>query len=377
MGINGGSNFTAALVRELLKNVNHYYGKDNWDSFRFGTYRSSYREMIIAYLNKLLFPQKIALIPINSDCYENCLDSLRNNIEKLSSTYSQMEDDYSKSLFINILVYRMLGYRKVKLPLSQEGYWFKKRAFVHSLIKERKTIQISMNNWILNCFRLNQIGFPIELFSTPDGILITFIFRQYEYQKKKPGVLAQRGDYVIDAGGGWGDTALYFAHQVESGGKVYTFEFIPSNVEIIKQNLELNPGLMSQIDIIPHPLWEQSDVTLFSYDNGPGSMVTKEPRGNSDIRISTMSIDDFVKRDGVPKVNFIKMDVEGAELSALKGAAETIKKYKPKLAIAVYHNLNDLVQIPKFLSDLNSGYKFYLDHFTIHSEETILFCITS
>jgi FkbM family methyltransferase len=377
MGINGGSNFTAALVRELLKNVNHYYGKDNWDSFRFGTYRSSYREMIIAYLNKLLFPQKIALIPINSDCYENCLDSLRNNIEKLSSTYSQMEDDYSKSLFINILVYRMLGYRKVKLPLSQEGYWFKKRAFVHSLIKERKTIQISMNNWILNCFRLNQIGFPIELFSTPDGILITFILRQYEYQKKKPGVLAQRGDYVIDAGGGWGDTALYFAHQVESDGRVYTFEFIPSNVEIIKQNLELNPGLMSQIDIIPHPLWEQSDVTLFSYDNGPGSMVTKESRGNSDIRISTMSIDDFVKRDGVPKVNFIKMDVEGAELSALKGAAETIKKYKPKLAIAVYHNLNDLVQIPKFLSDLNSGYKFYLDHFTIHSEETILFCITS
>jgi FkbM family methyltransferase len=271
----------------------------------------------------------------------------------------------------------MLGYRKVKLPLSQEGYWFKKRAFVHSLIKERKTIQISMNNWILNCFRLNQIGFPIELFSTPDGILITFILRQYEYQKKKPGVLAQRGDYVIDAGGGWGDTALYFAHQVESDGRVYTFEFIPSNVEIIKQNLELNPGLMSQIDIIPHPLWEQSDVTLFSYDNGPGSMVTKESRGNSDIRISTMSIDDFVKRDGVPKVNFIKMDVEGAELSALKGAAETIKKYKPKLAIAVYHNLNDLVQIPKFLSDLNSGYKFYLDHFTIHSEETILFCITS
>ena len=374
MGINDGSNFTAALVRELLKNVNNYYGKDNWDSFRFGPYPSSRGETFIAYLNRLLARIGMKLIHhMDQDNFLSYLANMENIMEGLSSTYSHMEDHDSRSILIDILVYRMLGFRKVKLPLSQEGYWFKTRAFVHSLIKESRTIQISMNGWILNCFRLNQIGFPIALFSTPDGILITFILRQYEYQRKRPGVLAQRGDYVIDAGGGWGDTALYFAHQVDSDGKVYTFEFIPSNIKIIKQNLELNPGLMSRIDIVPHPLWEQPGVTLFSNDNGPGSTVRETPRDMSDLRISTLSIDDFVKRNRIPKVDFIKMDIEGAELSALRGAVETLKTSKPKLAIAVYHDVNDLVQIPKFLSELNLGYRFHLNHYTIHSEETVLF----
>jgi hypothetical protein len=93
----------------------------------------------------------------------------------------------------------------------------------------------------------------------------------------------------------------------------------------------------------------------------------------SDLRISTLSIDDFVKRNRIPKVDFIKMDIEGAELSALRGAVETLKTSKPKLAIAVYHDVNDLVQIPTFLSELNLGYRFHLDHYTIHSEETVLF----
>ncbi len=67
------------------------------------------------------------------------------------------------------------------------------------------------------------------------------------------------------------------------------------------------------------------------------------------------------------------MDIEGAELRALKGAEETLKKFCPKLAIAVYHRINDFWTIPKYIDALGLGYRFYLRHFTIHSEETILF----
>jgi hypothetical protein len=67
------------------------------------------------------------------------------------------------------------------------------------------------------------------------------------------------------------------------------------------------------------------------------------------------------------------MDIEGAELKALEGALETIKKYKPKMAIAIYHSMDDLVNIPKWIAGLNLGYKMHLGHYTIHSEETILF----
>jgi hypothetical protein len=67
------------------------------------------------------------------------------------------------------------------------------------------------------------------------------------------------------------------------------------------------------------------------------------------------------------------MDIEGAEPFALRGAEQTLRKYKPNLAIAIYHSLSDFVKIPEYLSSLGLGYKFYLGHFTIHEEETILY----
>ena len=67
------------------------------------------------------------------------------------------------------------------------------------------------------------------------------------------------------------------------------------------------------------------------------------------------------------------MDIEGAESLALNGAIKTIKKYRPKLAIAIYHSMNDFVSIPLWLKELDLDYKFYLGHYTLHAEETILF----
>ena len=90
---------------------------------------------------------------------------------------------------------------------------------------------------------------------------------------------------------------------------------------------------------------------------------------------TTLTIDDFVRNNSIAKIDFIKMDIEGAELSALNGAIETIKKFKPMLAIAIYHSLNDFVDIPLWIKNLNLDYDIFIDHFTIHSEETICFAI--
>jgi len=67
------------------------------------------------------------------------------------------------------------------------------------------------------------------------------------------------------------------------------------------------------------------------------------------------------------------MDIEGAEPYALKGGEKVIRKHKPKLAIASYHSLEDFVNIPLWIDGLGLGYKIYLDHFTIHWEETTVF----
>ena len=56
------------------------------------------------------------------------------------------------------------------------------------------------------------------------------------------------------------------------------------------------------------------------------------------------------------------MDIEGAEPDALEGALKTIKKFKPKLAISIYHNLGDYSQIIPWLNSLNLKYKFFIRH---------------
>ena len=67
------------------------------------------------------------------------------------------------------------------------------------------------------------------------------------------------------------------------------------------------------------------------------------------------------------------MDIEGAELNALIGAKEVINKFKPKLAISIYHDIYDFFKIPEFIESLKLNYKFYLDHFTPFRYETVLF----
>ena len=66
------------------------------------------------------------------------------------------------------------------------------------------------------------------------------------------------------------------------------------------------------------------------------------------------------------------MDIEGAELPALRGATSVLQKFRPKLAISLYHSMDDFVDIPKYLNSLELGYEFYLSHGTIYHEETVL-----
>ena len=69
------------------------------------------------------------------------------------------------------------------------------------------------------------------------------------------------------------------------------------------------------------------------------------------------------------------MDIEGAELSALKGGMEIIKKYRPQLAISIYHSSEDFVNIPLYLSENLENYKFRIGHYSDTIIETVLYAI--
>jgi hypothetical protein len=87
-----------------------------------------------------------------------------------------------------------------------------------------------------------------------------------------------------------------------------------------------------------------------------------------------ISLDEYLKNEKEP-VTFIKMDLEGAELNALKGAEQTIKEQKPKLAISIYHKPEDIWEIPNLLLELVPDYKFYIRHYTLIGAETVLYAL--
>jgi len=81
-----------------------------------------------------------------------------------------------------------------------------------------------------------------------------------------------------------------------------------------------------------------------------------------------------VESGEVKRIDFLKLDVEGAELDALRGGLNSILRFRPKMAISLYHKPNDLFEIIRFVSRAFPFYELYLDHYTIHREETVLYC---
>ncbi|MEO5355657.1 MAG: FkbM family methyltransferase, partial [Magnetococcus sp. XQGC-1] len=92
--------------------------------------------------------------------------------------------------------------------------------------------------------------------------------------------------------------------------------------------------------------------------------------------IPLASIDDLVANGTIHRVDFLKMDVEGAEMSALKGAESTIRTFKPKLAICLYHKPEDLYTVSEWIEALDLGYRLYLDHHTTVLWESVLYATT-
>ena len=284
---------------------------------------------------------------------------------------SLLADKDSRELLVQLVAYRLMGPRAVRLPLSAPDYW-QQRDELERLAEPGESIPIDFKNWRLSQYDLESIGFPLRLFARTPGIMALFVLQQYVCERG--GIRARPGDGVIDAGGCYGDTALMFGHLVGTTGRVYTFEFVPSNLAVLQRNLALNAEISQQIELVKHPLWSRSGLPVFIQGNGTASRVWfSSPSPEIEPTTTTLTIDDFVSANGLDRVDFIKMDIEGAEPEALRGAEQTIRTFKPSLALCVYHDANDFVRLAKFVDELGIGYNFYLGHFTIHAEETILF----
>jgi FkbM family methyltransferase len=367
--------FITCLVRQILDN-SYNYNIDNFDEERF--WKLSRVTKLKSKIKKTFMNifGRLGLFFIDGDFKESSarFSQIENDLVNLENTYSLLEDEYSKKMLVEVFAYKILGHRRFKLSVNNCEY-AKKLNIAQSLIVGNESIEVGSMGWSLRKLDLGNIGYNLKLFYLPLGISIIFMHKQYEYNKINPAIKVKKGNYVIDAGGCWGETALYFAQEVGESGKVFTFEFIPSNLRIMERNFDLNGALKDRINIVKNPIWQHSGKKIYYTDNGPGSSVSEEKLSEKAVEISTLALDDFFLEKKLPRVDFIKMDIEGSELEALKGAEGLMKKYRPTLAISIYHKPEDYYQIIEYVNSLDLGYRFYLDHFTIHQEETVLFAV--
>jgi FkbM family methyltransferase len=365
-----------SIEQELKKiigdNLYNDFGRDNFDEYRFADYQDSEANFLKKIKNQI---KKISSYKkLQSTSFY--LSKIKPYINDLQKIYAVL-DDNDKKLMLSLLAYRLMGYKKIKLPTNNAFY---KNALLTSeklIDKSQGVINPNFIHYKLNFFDLNPININVKLFFTANGVAVDYIIEQYAY-KKNDGtsiVCAEEEDVVLDLGGCWGDTALYFSSKVGEKGRVYSFEFIPNNINIFNKNLSLNPLLAQRINLVPNPVANVSNKQIYYIDKGPSSIVSDVPLEQNTKEALTISIDDFVEKHKLERVNLIKMDIEGSEKSALEGALNTIKKFKPKLAISIYHSMEDFSQIPNWILDLQMDYKLYLGHYTIHSEETVIFAI--
>lgn len=293
----------------------------------------------------------------------------------LERTYAMLGDEDSRRALVDVLKLRVLGPYHASLRITPQAYRSMQVRCDRELRSDRATFDVS-DPWFtpLSLYRIPVAGGgSISLHGHSVDVVGVFELEQYSYARGAASVRPERGDVVLDIGACWGDTALYFAQLVGPEGKVYTFEFDPESLEVLRANLELNPGLAARIEVVEEALWSRTGETLAFAQAGRMTALVREPDGGTLPRVPTSTLDDFVARAGINRPAFVKMDVEGAESAVLEGARETLERFRPELAIAAYHADDDLVRIPAALAALDADYRLYLDSFSPLEAETVLF----
>lgn len=216
------------------------------------------------------------------------------------------------------------------------------------------------------CRMLGAVGIEEDRIVDVAGMMLD-VYHQQQYFDL-PFLLERKEKHEIFVDGGCydGENSRMFARWAGNVPKtIYAFEPDQNNFKKCQCVLDEIEGV--SYELVPKGLWSSEKTLGFHAGANEGSRVCT---GGEEC-ISVTSLDTAIKG----KVTFIKMDIEGAEYEALQGAANLIRQYKPKLAVSVYHKAEDIWELPKLLLSFCPEYTFYLRHYSLSSEETVLYAL--
>ena len=188
-------------------------------------------------------------------------------------------------------------------------------------------------------------------------------------------IYTNENEVFCDCGAFTGDTIQDFVKVTNNKfKKIVAFEPDSDNFMKLKELSDMDTRIVP----LNSGVWDHSGSVDF-YTGTSGSSRVQDVKnicgmnsGTHLVSIQVKAIDSVIE---CSDVTFIKMDVEGSEMNALKGALQTIKKNRPKLAICIYHSDDDMVNIPEYLYSNLDNYSFYIRQHSYTINETVLYAI--
>lgn len=169
----------------------------------------------------------------------------------------------------------------------------------------------------------------------------------------------------VDCGALDGNTSIWANEWFSQIHKIWVFEPDTMNAEKCRENLK---NTKCEVNVIEKAVWSSNTELYFKESNNGMSSIDSA----GDVCVKATTLDSVIEdREDL----YIKMDIEGAEIEALQGAERLIRNCKPKLAICIYHKKEDVMDIPSLLLEYNPNYKFYIRHYSLTKNETVLYAI--
>lgn len=233
--------------------------------------------------------------------------------------------------------------------------------------EENQKRQIEIKDDILKASKMIAKDDKYEQWQTPKGTYWIAAGSRYvlpynlaEQERKIYGSgsnFVRPGDVVLDCGANIG---VFVRESLNAGAKtVVAIEPAPENIECLRRNFkqEIAGG---RVIVYPKGVWDKDDFLTLHVDehNSAADSFVMNPKDSheTDEKFPLTTIDKLVTELNLPKVDFIKMDIEGAEVKALQGGKQTIGKYHPRMALSVYHAPDHPVSVPRAAREAWPGY---------------------
>lgn len=299
------------------------------------------------YVSVGLNDDKVIPASLKVNGYTN-IHSFVENLEHVNQFLAQlMETNLLWMREDNVNYFNMEGIAKVEKMLVDE----ESRKIFNNLLNFRR--ELDMQYYVSPSEEVQYFPEEINLFTNIDKIK------------------------MVDCGAFIGDTIKNLMQYTIKRGfqvaSIVSFEADTKNIEKLENEVKKEKETHPETNFIVYPagVWSENTILNFSNDGNSASAVC-DRSDTGCIQVPVFSLDSALQ--GL-QPNYIKMDIEGAEQKAIRGAKKIIQEYSPVLAICLYRNPKDLWEIPLLIHEMNPNYDMYIRVYGHLGLETVLYCV--